>query len=121
MPDCIIVDIAVQKKVGLVIFIFGNALTGRQRGKSTKTGMNRSSAVMYIYVVDCMLKGNVYKRAISTKATEKYFKEIYEEYGKSGLCNALQATREHIRYRKNLGHTVEGLVTLCVQYEMYLD
>lgn len=88
---------------------------------STKTGMNRSSAVMYIYVVDCMLKGNVYKRAISTKATEKYFKEIYEEYGKSGLCNALQATREHIRYRKNLGHTVEGLVTLCVQYEMYLD
>ena len=44
---------------------------------STKTGMNRSSAVMYIYVVDCMLKGNVYKRAISTKATEKYFKEIY--------------------------------------------
>lgn len=28
---------------------------------------------------------------------------------------------EHIRYRKNLGHTVEGLVTLCVQYEMYLD
>ena len=88
---------------------------------TTKTGRNRSSAVMYIYVVDCMLKGNVYKRAISTKATEKYFKEIYEEYGKSGLCNALQATREHIRYRKNLGHTVEGLVTLCVQYEMYLD
>lgn len=28
---------------------------------------------------------------------------------------------KHIRYRKNLGHTVEGLVTLCVQYEMYLD
>ena len=60
-------------------------------------------------------------RNISREEVHALIDEIYEEYGKSGLCNALQATREHIRYRKNLGHTVEGLVTLCVQYEMYLD
>lgn len=85
-----------------------------------KSGMNRNSAFMYIYVVDCMLRGVVYKRAISTKATEKYFKAIDAEYGKVGLQNALRAAREHIQYRKSLGHAVDGLAGLCAQYETFL-
>ena len=40
---------------------------------STKTGMNRSSAVMYIYVVDCMLKGNVYRTGNQYKSDGKIF------------------------------------------------
>ncbi len=33
-----------------------------------ETGMNKNSAVMYLYAVDGMLNGTIYKRAISSKA-----------------------------------------------------
>ena len=46
------------------------------------TGMNKNSAVMYLYAVSGMLDGVVYKRAISAKAIKKYFETIYNEYGK---------------------------------------
>ncbi len=81
------------------------------------TGMNKNSAVMYLYAVDGMLNGTIYKRAISSKALKKYFELIFNEYGSKGLRKAIQATREHIRYRQECGHTVDSIEEICSQYE----
>lgn len=82
-----------------------------------ETGMNKNSAIMYLYAVDGMLNGTIYKRAISSKALKKYFELIFNEYGSKGLKKAIQATREHIRYRQECGHTVDSIEEICNQYE----
>ncbi len=84
---------------------------------AVKVEMNRSSAFMYIWAVKDMLEGEVYKRAISGKATERYFDKIRADYGKNGLKRAVKATWDHIAYRQSLGHTVDGLIKLCEKYE----
>lgn len=81
-----------------------------------ETGMNRNSAIMYLYAVSAMLDGVIYKRAISTKATKMYYEQIFNEYGSSGLKKALAATKLHIEYRKDCGHTVDSIETLYHQY-----
>ena len=82
-----------------------------------ETGMNRNSAIMYVYAVKSMLAGEGYKRAISQPATELFFNSIRRDYGPAGLRNALTATRTHIRYRQQYGHVVDGLEKLCDLYE----
>ena len=82
-----------------------------------KTEMNRNSALMYLYAVSGMLDGTVYKRAINAKATRKYFDYILQEYGQSGLDKVLDATRQHIKYRKECGLTPDAIETLCDEYE----
>lgn len=59
----------------------------------------------------------IYKRAISAKATKKYFDYILREYGQKGLNKALDATRQHIEYRKECGLTPDAIETLCDEYE----
>ena len=61
-----------------------------------ETGMNRNSAIMYIYAVSSLLSGTVFKRAISGKALRKYYDLILNEYGSAGLEKAIKATRLHI-------------------------
>ena len=58
---------------------------------SSKTGMNRNSAIMALYAVSNMLAGTVYKRAINQKANRRYFDRIYNEYGTEGLKKAIHA------------------------------
>ena len=82
-----------------------------------KTGMNRNSAIMYLYVVDCLLSGTVYKRAINSKALDKYYEYIENEYGVDGVRKAVKATKEHIIYRKKLGHTVDSIEEICAAWE----
>ena len=84
------------------------------------TGMNRSSAVMYLYAVQGMLSGTIYKRAISAKALKKYFDTIWNEYGSQGLKKAIQATRLHVDYRGSCGHMVDSIEEICDQYERRL-
>ena len=81
------------------------------------TGMNRSSAVMYLYAVQGMLSGTIYKRAISARALKKYFDTIWNEYGSQGLRKAIQATRLHVDYRRSCGHMVDSIEEICNQYE----
>ena len=81
------------------------------------TGMNRNSAIMYLQVVCSMLDGVVYKRAINSKAIQKYFENIWNEYGSRGLQKAVKATRLHIEYRKECGHTVDSIEELCAKAE----
>lgn len=81
------------------------------------TEMNRSSAVMYLYAVQAMLNGSIYKRAISAKAMKKYYDTIFNEYGRAGLKKAIHATRLHIDYRRECGHMVDSIEEICNQYE----
>lgn len=81
------------------------------------TGMNRNSAVMYLYAVQGMLEGKIYKRAISAKAMKKYYDSIFNEYGSAGLKKAIYATRLHIEYRRECGHTVDSIEEICNAYE----
>ena len=67
-----------------------------------------------------MLDGTIYKRAISAKATKKYYDLIFKEYGSKGLKKALQATKLHIEYRKECGHTVDSIEELYAAYESRL-
>lgn len=87
---------------------------------ANETGMNRNSAFMYIWAVKSMLEGAVFKRAISTKALKKYFAEISNEFGKSGLENAINATRKHVAYRKSCGHTVDSIDKICDEFQKSL-
>ena len=82
-----------------------------------ETGMNQNSAIMYLYVVSSMLDGIIYKRAISAKATEKYFDMILAEYGIGGLEKAIRATREHVSYRRTCGHMVDSIERICDEYQ----
>lgn len=84
---------------------------------AAETGMNRNSAVMYLYAVSAMLQGTVFKRAINTRALKTYFQRIFDEYKSQGLKKALQATKLHIEYRKECGHTVDSIEEL---YESFL-
>lgn len=84
------------------------------------TGMNRNSAIMYLYAVQGMLEGTIYKRAISAKAMRRYYDTIWNECGSAGLKKAIKATRLHIDYRRECGHTVDSIEEICNQYERKL-
>lgn len=84
---------------------------------AVETGMNRNSAFMYIYGVKNLLEGKVFKRAISIKALRKYFSAIYEEFGKTGLANAIQATRANVEYRQSYNLPSESIIALCNEFQ----
>lgn len=84
------------------------------------TGMNRNSAIMYLYAVQGMLDGTIYKRAISAKAMRRYYDTIWNESGSTALKKAIKATRLHIDYRRECGHTVDSIEEICNQYERKL-
>lgn len=81
-----------------------------------KTGMNKSSAYMYIYVVKCMLGGEVFKRAVNSSAIKRYFERINKEFGKFRLADAVKATRMHVDYRRTFGHQVDSIERICNEY-----
>ena len=72
---------------------------------------------MYLYAVQGMLEGTIYKRAISAKAMKRYYDTIWNEYGSAGLKKAIRATRLHIDYRRDCGHMVDSIEEICNQYE----
>lgn len=82
-----------------------------------ETGMNRNSAIMYLYAVSGMLQGTVYKRAINAKAMQRYFDTIFNEYGSDGLKKAIKATKLHIDYRRECGQQVDSIEELCNKNE----
>lgn len=84
------------------------------------TGMNRSSAIMYMYAAYEMLRGKIFKRSVSAKAIEKYFQHIIRDYGSYGLKKALEATRLYIQYRKDGGNKVDSVEKLCDTFEEQL-
>lgn len=84
---------------------------------ASETGMNRNSAFMYIYAVENLLEGKVFKRAVSTKALRKYFSTIYSEFGKAGLAKAITAAKEHIKYRHSYNLPADSIAALCDEFQ----
>lgn len=82
---------------------------------SHETGMNRNSAIMYLQAVSSMLDGTIYKRAINSKALQKYFDNIWNDFGSNGLKKALTATKHHIEYRREFGHPVDSIEEICAK------
>ena len=86
-----------------------------------QTGMNRNSAFIYVYVFQCMLNGEVYKRAISVRATRYYFDHILVDFGKEALRGAISATEQHVEYLMERGNPCESLRALCREYKPKTD
>ena len=84
---------------------------------SSETGMNKNSAIMYLYAIHGMLTGTIYKRAISAKAMKKYYDKILSEFGSTGLKKAIDATRLHIEYRRQCGQNADSIERICNSYE----
>lgn len=82
-----------------------------------ETGMNKSSAYIYIYVVQSMLKGEQFKRHINSNALKRYFELILIEFGKEGLRKALSATRQHVEYLKQCNIPVKGFVNIYDEFK----
>jgi len=61
-------------------------------------GMNKNSAVDYIYNYSNLIQGKLFTRTTSAKGTKYYLQKIYEENGNSGLQNALLSLSQHIEY-----------------------
>ena len=84
------------------------------------TGMNRSSAIIYLHAVNSMLSGAVFKRAISAKAITRYFDCIFNDFGSKGLKAAIHATRQHVAYRRDCGQNVDSIEALCDRFDAKL-
>lgn len=87
---------------------------------SDETGMNRNLAIMYLQVISNMLDGVIYKRAINSKALKKYFDNIWNDYGIEALKTAIQATKLHIKYRRELGYPIDSIEETCNKAEARL-
>jgi len=70
--------------------------------KAHAYGMNRASASDYIRNVKYMKDGFAYKRTISAPATDYYLAHFEDEFGPTGVDNALRALEGHIEYYEGL-------------------
>jgi len=82
-----------------------------------ETGMNCSTVIMYLYAINGMLKGTIYKRGISAKATRRYFDIIFREYGSEGLKKAVLSVGLHIDYQKECGFTTNSIEVVYDEYK----
>jgi len=64
----------------------------------TDIGMNKNSAVDYVYNYSNLIHGKLFTRTTNIYGTEYYLQKIYEENGKKGLQNALLSLSQHIDY-----------------------
>lgn len=88
---------------------------------SKETGMNENNAFMTITAVKFLLDGEVYKRALSAKALDKYLDNILNDYGKTALSRALDSMDKHIEYRHSKNHNVDALIKVCNKYKAVLE
>ena len=82
-----------------------------------ETGMNRSTAIIYLYAVRAMLSGMVFKRAISNKAIERYLTTIYGEQGPAGLRTALRSVQAYVNYREEQNLPSQSITALCQRFQ----
>ena len=64
----------------------------------TDIGMNKNSAVDYIYNYSNLIQGKQFTRTTNIYGTEYYLQKIHEENGKNGLQNALLSLSQHLDY-----------------------
>lgn len=61
-------------------------------------GVNPNSAIDFIYILRHMLKGECYKRAISTANTDAFLTWIRRDYGVEAYAQAVEALGKHLEY-----------------------
>ena len=64
----------------------------------SKNGMNKKSAVDYIYNYSNLIQGKLFTRSTNTYGTNYYLSKIYEEGGNAALQNALLSLSQHLDY-----------------------
>jgi len=64
----------------------------------TEIGMNKNSAVNYIYNYSNLIQGKLFTRTTNIYGTEYSLQKIYEENGLDGLQSALLSLSQHIDY-----------------------
>tara|TARA_R100001377_G_scaffold84244_1_gene67361 strand:- start:5185 stop:5919 length:735 start_codon:yes stop_codon:yes gene_type:complete len=67
-------------------------------------GMNRNSAVDYVYSYRNMIEGRRFTRTTNAIATRYYLEMIFKDGGRDKLLNALSALRQHIDYYETVGN-----------------
>lgn len=67
------------------------------------SGLNPESGVNFIYNVGHLLRGEVYKRAMSLGATRDYLTWIRAQLGSPAHANAVKALGKHIHYFEGMG------------------
>ena len=91
--------------------------------KGTKTlsqlGMNRNSAVDYIYFFTNLIEGKLYTRTSNVYATDYYLNNIYNEKGYGSLENCLLSLLQHIEYYEDKTGTTLNQQRLI--YKKYSD
>jgi hypothetical protein len=63
-----------------------------------KVGLNANSAADFIYILRHMLRGEIYKRAMSATATEDFLQWIHPGLRRSRVAQALKALALHIPF-----------------------
>ncbi len=64
----------------------------------TEIGMNKNSAVDYVYNYSNLIQAKLFTRTTNIYGTEYFLQKIYEENGENGLQNALLSLSQHIDY-----------------------
>jgi len=64
----------------------------------TEIGMNKNSAVDYVYNYSNLIQAKLFTRTTNIYGTEYFLQKIYEESGENGLQNALLSLSQHIDY-----------------------
>jgi hypothetical protein len=82
-----------------------------------KYGMNDGTAIIYINNFRHMLKGTVYKRAMSKVATKHILTMIDKELAPSVLMNAVKALWLHLHYKKGQ----PGIEKIAAHFQKIVD
>jgi hypothetical protein len=80
-------------------------------------GMDPNSARNFIYIFRQMMEGVVYRRAMSTGATDFFLERIGHDYGKNAQQKAVSALRQHITYK---GGSMPGYAAVANRYDVSL-
>ncbi len=83
-----------------------------------ETGMNESTALITISAAKHMLRGEGYKRTISSEAVEHFLSAIRDEFGSDRLRGAIKAVEMYIEYSKQSKPKIRKIIS---QFEKKLD
>ena len=87
-----------------------------------QNGMNKNSAMDYIYNYSNLVQGKLFTRTTSAYGTDYYLGKIYEENGQAGLQNALISLSQHIDYyEEKSGASVKKRRDIYDKYLKLLD
>lgn len=80
----------------------------------SRAGVNPNRARDFIYIFRSMKDGAVYKRAMSTGATEYFLQQIRKDYGDDAQRKAVYSLRQHIAYK---GGRMPGYTAIAERYD----